>query len=80
MSDAFPPDWNHASTLPAAVMGVLVASECPWVQVVTELGFTLASVLAGCEDDEYRRAVGEAMVGRLLEVARTGRLPGETVQ
>ena len=81
MTDGTPVKWNHASTLPADVMAVLVASECPWLQVVSELAYTLASMLAGCEDDaELRLAVGEALAGTLLETARTGRVPGVTVQ
>ncbi len=81
MSDPFPSDWDHTSTLPADLVAVVVASEVGWLQAVTHLGFVLASVLAGCEDEpEYRQAVGETLAKGVLEAARTGRIMGETVQ
>jgi hypothetical protein len=79
--DGIPANWNHASTLPDDVLAVVLAAGCPWLQVVSELAFTLAAMLAGCEDDaEMRLAVGEALAAKLLETARTGRMPGTALQ
>jgi hypothetical protein len=80
MSDELPTHWNHGSTLPDDMLAVILASECPWLQVVSALTFTLAAMLADCEDDAMRVAAGETVTAALLETARTGRIPGWTLQ
>jgi hypothetical protein len=76
----YPSDWNPDYDLTDGVRQVLLAADCGWLQAVTQLAFCVGSLLAACEDTEMREAVGEVLAAKLVEVARTGVLPGETMQ
>jgi len=80
--DAFewPSDWVLESDLPVQIAGLIEASECGLVQVACNLAFTLASVLVGEPDAEFRVQLAEAVTEKLMEAARSGVLPGEMTQ
>jgi hypothetical protein len=73
--------WNHDSELPKLVGDALLASDCGWFQAVIETGFVLASLLLGEQDNvELRVGIAETIAAKLIETAKTGRLPGEFLQ
>ena len=76
----YPEDWNHESHFPAAIEAAIRGADCGWLQAVGDLGFAVAAVLLGCENEAHRVAVAEVITTKILEAARTGRMPGEVVQ
>ena len=76
----YPEGWNHESRFPDAIEAAVLEADCGWLQAVTQLGYALAWVLLGCEDEEYRVEVAEILAAKLLDTARTGRISGEIVQ
>jgi hypothetical protein len=75
-----PDGWVRDSNIPDDVLDVLVAANCPWLQAITETAFVLASVLIAEADADFRVAVAETIGERLLDAARTGRIPGQVMQ
>jgi len=75
-----PDGWDENSNIPDAVLDVLVAANCPWLQAITEVSCVLANMLLAEEDADYRVAVAETIGEGLLKAARTGRIPGEVMQ
>jgi len=75
-----PDGWDENSNIPDAVLDVLVAANCSWLQAITEVSYVLASMLVAEEDADYRVAVAETIGEGLLKAARTGRIPGEVMQ
>jgi len=80
MTITLPTGWQSDSTLPEELLGVLMASEMPWLQVVTETCFVVARLLLAEEDTEFRVAVAETIGAKLIETARSGRIAGEVMQ
>ena len=75
-----PAGWNRDATLADDVLAAVQDADCCWLQVVTELGFVLAALLLGQENEAMRVAVAEALAGKLLETARSGQMPGVVLQ
>lgn len=77
---AYPEGWNADYDLTPAVGEVLAAAECGWLQMSIQLGYVMAQVLLWEDDDTLRVGVAEVLAAKLLEAARSGRIPGEWVQ
>lgn len=75
MTTVYPPSWNHDYDLADGVREVLASADCGLLQATVQLGFVLAVLLLGEDDTGTRVALAEAIAEKLLEVARTGRLP-----
>lgn len=82
MSDAvdFPPEWKRDSRFPQAISELLIEHDIGWLQGCCELGFSLCAMLYACDDDELRLGVAEALARLLLDVGRTGQMPGMVVE
>jgi hypothetical protein len=81
MTDRYPEGWNHESELPKLIGVALDAADCGWFQAVIETGFVLAQVLLLEEDNvPLRVAIAETIAAKLIETAKTGRIPGEFMQ
>ena len=76
----YPRGWNADYDLTPAVGEVLAAAECGWLQMTVQLGFVMAQVLTWEEDAGLRVAMAETLTAKLMEAARLGRIPEDTVQ
>jgi hypothetical protein len=76
----YPEHWQDAAGFVADLAGLLDRAEFSWLQACLELSFCLSQVVLAEEDTGRRLALAEVLADKLLEAARTGRLPGEWVQ
>jgi len=75
--------WDMGSTLGVDLARAVEAADVPWDQATCAMGFACAGMLAACEDDRERLGLATLLAFGLLEVGRTGVLPGmreETLQ
>ena len=75
-----PEGWNHDSKLCSQLGAAMANADCGYLHAVTQLGFVLAAMLLGCEHEAFRVTLAEVMAEKLLETARTGRIPGAVLE
>ena len=75
-----PADWKSDHRLYELLSDALAEADCCWLQGVCAVGFLLACVIEGNEDEGYRTAVAAKVCQMIMSVARTGEVPGGRLQ
>ena len=75
--------WEGGQSLAVDLARAMEAADVQWEQAASALGFACAGALATCADGRERLGLATLLAFGLLEVGRTGVLPGmreETLQ
>lgn len=75
----FPIGWVN-NTLIRDVLAALEATDRSWEECCAALASCLTGIVVSYDDAEARERMAKVIGRRLAEAARTGRMPGETVQ
>jgi hypothetical protein len=75
-----PADWKSDHRLYELLSDALAEADCCWLQGACAIGFLLACVVETHDDEDYRTVVAGKICEMVMAVARTGQMPGETMQ
>jgi hypothetical protein len=68
--------WDGGQSLAVDLARAMEAADVQWEQAASALGFACAGALATCTDGRERLGLATLLAFGLLEVGRTGELPG----